>query len=156
MRQRVPNAEFHIYGDGPEKSKLVHLTEQLGLTGSVRFFGFLPLDQVAEVIANSDLGIVPKRANSFGNEAYSTKIMEFMSQGVPVVVSRTKIDSFYFDDTVVQFFASGDIQSMTDAMMKVIEDKALREGLIKHGYEYAGRNSWASRKKDYFDLVDSL
>ena len=87
MRQRVPNAEFHIYGDGPEKSKLVHLTERLGLMGSVRFFGFVPLDQVAEVIANSDLGIVPKRANSFGNEAYSTKIMEFMSQGVPVVVS---------------------------------------------------------------------
>lgn len=156
VRQRVPNAEFHIYGDGTEKSALVHLTERLGLTGSVKFFGFLPLDQIADVIANSDLGVVPKRANSFGNEAYSTKIMEFMSQGVPVVVSRTKIDSFYFDDTVVQFFASGDIQSMTDAMMRAIEDKTLREGLIKHGYEYADRNSWDSRKKDYFDLVDSL
>jgi glycosyltransferase involved in cell wall biosynthesis len=82
--------------------------------------------------------------------------MEFMSQGVPVVVSRTKIDSFYFDDTVVQFFTSGDIQSLTDAMMRVIEDKAQRESLIQHGCEYADRNSWASRKWDYFNLVDSL
>ena len=79
-----------------------------------------------------------------------------MSQGVPVVVSRTKIDSFYFDDTVVQFFESGDVQSLTDAMMRVIEDKVLREGLIKRGYEYADRNSWTTRKNDYFDLVDSL
>jgi len=156
VRQRVPNAEFHIYGEGTERAKLVHLTERLGLTECVRFFGYVPLEQMAEVIANADLGVVAKRANSFGNEAYSTKIMEFMSQGIPAVISRTKIDSFYFNDSVVQFFTSGDIQSLTNAMMRVIEDKARREDLIKHGYEYAVRNSWASRKKDYFDLVDSL
>jgi len=156
VRERVPNAEFHIYGDGTERAKLVRLTERLGLMDCVKFFGYLPLEQIAEVMANADLGVVPKRANSFGNEAYSTKIMEFMSQGVPVVISRTKIDSFYFDDSVVEFFTSGDIQSLTDAMMSVIENKARRENLIKRGYEYVGRNSWALRKKEYFDLVDSL
>ena len=133
VKQRVPNAEFHIYGDGTERAKLMRLTERLGLTDCVKFFGYLPLEQIAEVMANADLGVVPKRANSFGDEAYSTKIMEFMSQGVPVVISRTKIDSFYFDDSVVEFFTSGDIQSLTDAMMRVIEDKARRENLIKNG-----------------------
>src|SRR5579872_5986845 len=156
VKAKVPTAEFHIYGGGPEKSKLVQLTERLGLTESVRFFEFLPLDQMADVIANSDLGIVPKRGNSFKNEAYSTKIMEFMSQGVPVVLSRTRIDSFYFDDSIVQFFASGDVESMTDAMIRVIQDRKLRESLINNAYEYADRNSWALREKDYFDLVDSL
>jgi hypothetical protein len=29
--------------------------------------------------------------------------MEFMSVGVPVVVSSTKIDRFYFNDSVVHF-----------------------------------------------------
>jgi glycosyltransferase involved in cell wall biosynthesis len=82
--------------------------------------------------------------------------MEFMSQGVPVVISRTKIDSYYFDDSVVEFFTSGDIHSLTDSMMNVIEDKARREELIRNGYEYVSRNSWASRERDYYDLVDSL
>ena len=58
-------------------------------------------------MSGADLGIVPKRANSFGNEAYSTKIMEFMSLGVPMVVSDTKSDRYYFDDSVVRFFESG-------------------------------------------------
>jgi|HubBroStandDraft_4_1064222.scaffolds.fasta_scaffold01521_4 glycosyltransferase involved in cell wall biosynthesis/peptidoglycan/xylan/chitin deacetylase (PgdA/CDA1 family) len=156
VKQRVPNAEFHIYGDGTERAKLVRLTEQLKLTECVKFFGYLPLEQIAEVMSNADLGVVPKRANSFGNEAYSTKIMEFMSQGVPVVISRTKIDSFYFDNSVVEFFTSGDIQSLTDAIMRVVEDKARREELIRHGYEYVDRNSWASKERDYYDLVDSL
>ena len=69
----------------------------------------------ARHLANADLGVVPKRADSFGNEAYSTKIMEFMSLGVPVVVSSTKIDRFYFDDSVVRFFESGNADALATA-----------------------------------------
>ena len=156
VRKKVPNAEFHIYGQGNMEADLVQLTDRLGLNGRVKFFGGASLDRIADVIANADLGVVPKRADSFGNEAYSTKIMEFMSQGVPVVVSRTKIDTFYFNDRVVHFFKSGDPQAMANAMVEVIEDKPLREALITGGYAYATRHGWDMRKKEYLELVDSL
>ena len=58
-------------------------------------------------MANADIGIVPKRNDSFGNEAFSTKILEFMSLSIPVVISSTRIDRHYFNDTVVRFFESG-------------------------------------------------
>jgi glycosyltransferase involved in cell wall biosynthesis len=41
---------------------------------------------------NADLGVVPKRNDPFGDEAFSTKILEFMAMGVPVIVSETRID----------------------------------------------------------------
>jgi glycosyltransferase involved in cell wall biosynthesis len=159
IKDKVPNAEFHLYGvagGGSMQDELITLASQLDLNGRVKFHASLPIDQVADVIANADLGVVPKRADSFGNEAYSTKIMEFMSQGVPVVVSQTKIDSFYFNDTVVRFFTSGDDQAMANAMLEVIADKTLRTGLIAKGYEYVANHSWDVRKKDYLDLVDTL
>jgi len=156
LKDKVPNAEFHIYGGGPMEGELVRLTKELGLEERVKFCGGRPLDQIADVVANADLGVVPKRADSFGNEACSTKIMEFMSQGIPVVVSRTKIDTYYFNDREVRFFPSGDSQAMADAMLDVIQDKALRESLIAGGYEYVEQNSWEKRKRDYLRLVDSL
>ena len=156
FKQKVPNTEFHLYGGGNSKAELLRLVDRLGLNGSVRFFDSVDLDQIANVIANADLGVVPKRADSFGNEAYSTKIMEFMSQGVPVVASRTKIDSFYFDETVLRFFPSGDSTAMADAMLEVIEQRGLREALIAAGHQYVDRHSWDGRKKDYLTLVDSL
>ena len=107
-------------------------------------------------MANSDLGVVPKRADGFGNEACSTKIMEFMSQGVPVIASRTKIDTYYFDDADVRFFPSGDVQGLADAMLELIRSKDLRDSLSARGKQYVAENSWDVRKQDYFDLVDSL
>lgn len=152
----MPNAELHLYGGGPAKDDLVRLASQLGLSEKVKFLGSVSLSAVPDVIANADLGIVPKRANSFGNEAYSTKILEFMSQGVPVVASRTKIDTYYFDDSVVKFFESGNAEAMADAMLQVMNDSTLRTGLIANGYEYVARHCWDQKRKEYLDLVESL
>jgi glycosyltransferase involved in cell wall biosynthesis/peptidoglycan/xylan/chitin deacetylase (PgdA/CDA1 family) len=158
VKRQIPRAEFHIYsGSGGDiKPNLKKLVERLSLEESVKFYRGVPLHEMAQLIANADLGVVPKRADSFGNEAFSTKIMEFMSQGVPVVVSRTKIDAFYFEEGVVHFFRSGDSQEMAKAMLDVINDPDLRESLVKRGYEYVERNGWAHKKREYLDLIDSL
>ncbi|MFA6563353.1 MAG: glycosyltransferase family 4 protein [Verrucomicrobiia bacterium] len=152
----MPNAEFHIYGDGNMKEAWVDLCEKLGLSDKIRFFKPLPVRQIAEIMANSDLGVVPKRADSFGNEAYSTKIMEFMSLGIPVVVSKTRIDQHYFNDSIVSFFESGDRDGLAEAALRVLRDGELRRAMVKRASEYAVQNSWQSRKADYLKLVDSL
>src|SRR5262249_1614065 len=95
-------------------------------------------------------------ADSFGNEAYSTKIMEFMSLGVPVVISRTRIDQFYFDDSVVRFFESGNPEALAKAMLDLISDPDGCRAMVPRASMYAARNNWETRKKDYLALVDSL
>jgi glycosyltransferase involved in cell wall biosynthesis len=152
----VPNAEFHIYGDGNMKRTLMALVTELGLDGKVLFFNPLPVNQVAEIMANADLGVVPKRADSFGNEAYSTKIMEFLSLGIPVVVSNTKIDRFYFDDSVVRFFQSGNETALAEAMLEVMRETDLRRKLVQNSRDYVSRNSWDTKRQEYLDLVDAL
>jgi glycosyltransferase involved in cell wall biosynthesis len=154
--RRLPQTEFHIYGSGNIKPELVALAAQLGLVEKVRFFQPLPIHQIVEVMANADLGVVPKRADSFGNEAYSTKIMEFMSLGIPLVVSRTKIDTYYFNDSVVRFFESGNSEALAEGILEVLENQDLRHRLVHQSHQYVERHGWAGRKDDYLGLVDSL
>ena len=153
---QLPLAEFHIYGDGNMKATLVRLVSELGLQEEVRFFPTLPVRQVADIMANADLGIVPKRADSFGNEAYSTKIMEFMALGIPVVVSSTKIDRYYFNDSVVRFFESGNPDALAETIVDVLSHPEQRQEMIARAFDYAARYSWAIRKEEYFQLVDAL
>lgn len=152
----LPTAELHIYGNGNMKPSLLALTQELALTDKVKFFPPVALQEIVPIMANADVGVVPKRADSFGNGAYSTKIMEFMSLGVPVVVSRTQIDQFYFNDSVVHFFDSGDIASLADALLDVLRDSRRKQQLVEAGLRYAESNGWGSRKHDYLRLVDSL
>jgi glycosyltransferase involved in cell wall biosynthesis len=156
ISSEMPHAEFHIYGEGSMKNELVSLADELGLGGKVLFFNPLPVREIAEVMANADIGVVPKRADSFGNEAYSTKIMEFLSLGVPMVVSSTKIDRYYFHHSVVRFFESGNHAALADAALEVLRDDELRERMITNGLAYAEANSWNRRKVHYLRLVDSL
>lgn len=156
VREHVPAAELHIYGGGHEAEALMQLTRQLKLEDVVLFRGSAPLEEIATLIANADVGVVPKRADSFGNEAYSTKIMEFMSQGVPVVASRTRIDTFYYDESEVLFFPSGDVRALADAIVEVSRNPELRERLRAAGGRYVQRHGWAAKKREYLDLVDSL
>jgi len=155
-RARLPEAQFHIYGDGNMKPQLVQLAQELGLNGSVRFESPRPLREIAEIMAAADLGVVPKRADSFGNEAYSTKIMEFMSVGVPVVIADTKIDRFYFNEGVVRFFPSGNADSLAEAMCELLSNPRLSQRQAAAATEYAARHCWSSRAPEYLRLVDGL
>jgi glycosyltransferase involved in cell wall biosynthesis len=151
----LPKAEFHIYGEGNMKDEWMALTRELGLEKHIYFFKPLPLHEIAEKIANADVGLVPKLADSFGNEAYSTKIMEFMSQGVPVVASRTKIDTFYFNDSQIAFFESGNAEDLAQKMIRVFQDRACADRLAANGLAYVARNNWDSKKGEYFAIVDN-
>ena len=153
---RVPEAEFHIYGDGSVKGNLVNLAQSLNLNRKVRFFEPVPLRQIARIMAQADLGVVPKRADSFGNEAYSTKIMEFMSLGVPVIVSSTKIDRYYFNDSVVRFFESGNEEALAEAMLELMCNARKRQEMVARALEFVEQNSWDKHKARYLGLVDDL
>ncbi|WP_150107290.1 glycosyltransferase [Pedosphaera parvula] len=154
--KQIPEAEFHIYGDGNMQAELQELSRSLGLEEKVRFFKPLPVLKIAEVMSAADVGVVPKRADSFGNEAYSTKIMEFMSVGVPVVISATKIDRYYFDDAVVKFFESGNSNALAKALVEVLQNQGLRQQMAAAASAYAARHSWEIAKTEYLKLVDSL
>jgi glycosyltransferase involved in cell wall biosynthesis len=154
---QIPNAEFHIYGEGAGKPDLIALVKELGLGGKVTFGGFLPTNEIAEVMAQSDLGVEPKRStSSFSNEAASTKILEFMAVGVPVIVSDTTIHKYYYDDSIVLFFESNNESSLAERILLLSRDNELREQLVSKATAHSKINSWAERKHQYLFLMDCL
>jgi glycosyltransferase involved in cell wall biosynthesis/peptidoglycan/xylan/chitin deacetylase (PgdA/CDA1 family) len=156
IKDQAPETEFHIYGRGPEKKKLERLIAELGLENRVFIKETVPIEQIAHVMANADLGIIPKRNDPFGGEAFSTKILEFMSLGVPVIVSETKIDKFYFNDSVLKFFKPEDANDLAQCMLSLRNDKDLRDRLCENAQKFVENYSWEKKKQEYLGLVDSL
>ena len=156
IASRVPHADFHIYGEGPLKQDLVTLVKQLNLEKRVLFHKPVALREMARIIEAADLGIVPKRSDNFGNEAFSTKILEFMAVGVPVLVADTLVDKYYFDDSVVRFFEAGNEQDLASCMLELIQNPDKRRLQAEQATRFIDKNDWTSRKHEYLDLVDGM
>jgi glycosyltransferase involved in cell wall biosynthesis len=156
LRDHVPGLRFLIIGDGPEREALRRLIAERKLEDRVSLTGLIPLEQVAEIMSRIDLGVVPKRKEGFGDIAFSTKIMEFMAIGVPVLATLTRIDEFYFNDRLVQFFESGNAREMADKILDLIESPQRMAELRRNCSDFIAANNWNVKQEEYFSLVDAL
>ncbi len=157
IANQMPEAEFHIYGEGPAKPSLIKLANELEMRDRVLFHDFLPSNEIARVMAATDLAIEPKRATSaFSNEALSTKILEFMALGVPVIACRTRIHAYYYDDSVIQYYENDDESQLAEQILRLRSDSQLRCRLVANAKKYVRDNTWDARKHEYLQLVDSL
>lgn len=157
VQGQMNDAEFHIYGEGPAKESLIGLAADLGVSDRVIFHGLLPTEQIVQVMANTDLAIEPKRAaSSFGNEALSMKIFEFMALGVPLIVSRTKIHQYYYSDSLVKYYDGDSADQLAATILLLRRDANLREQQIANALRYVAANNWKVEKGQYLQIVDSL
>ena len=156
IKEQAPEAELHIYGRGDQVTKLRELAAELGVQGKMVFRDVIGISDIAGVMENADLGVVPKRTDGFGNEAFSTKVLEFMTLGVPVVVPDSAIDRYYFNDRVVTFFKGNDAASLAESMLRMIREPARRAAQVAQADEFIKTFDWAQRKTEYVELVDRL
>ncbi len=156
ITSKVPEAEFHIYGRGSELELLKELVHSKGLEDRILFRSPLPIESIAEIMSNADLGIIPKRNDPFGGEAFSTKSLEFMSLGIPVVMSATKIDKYYFDDSVVRFFEPENPGSLASAMHEMIVNEKIRKEYTKNALKFVEEFSWGEKQQEYLGILNRL
>jgi glycosyltransferase involved in cell wall biosynthesis len=155
IEKQMPDAEFHIYGEGPAKPGLMALAQELNQQ-RVFFHDFLPSVEIAQVMAKADLAIEPKRTNSaFSNEALSTKILEFMSLGVPVIACRTRIHYYYYDDSIIQYYENDDDAQLAQQIVRLRQDPYRRAALVENAKRYVKANTWNACKHEYLELVDA-
>lgn len=155
-KEKAPNIELHIYGEGSAKSELQKQIVDLQLSDKVFLRSPLPLRNIAVVMANADLGIVPKRNDSFGGDAFSTKILEFMALGLPVVVAGTRVDQYYFNETLLRFFKAGDVNDLARVMLDAYFNRELNNQLASRALTFAYQHSWDTKKYDYLNLINQL
>jgi glycosyltransferase involved in cell wall biosynthesis len=157
IASQMPESEFHIYGEGAAKLSLIDLARELQVQDRVIFHDFLSSREIARVMADTDLAVEPKRATSaFGNEALSTKILEFMALGVPIVASRTKIHAYYYNDSLVEYYDDDDETALAASILALRNDPNRRRDLARRAREHAAENNWQVNKRGYLLLVDSM
>ena len=158
-RKAIPNFRLAVYGlsgDAGYVEYLERLVEELHVGDCVAFHGAVSHRELNEVYARSDVGVVPKRGGIFSSEAFSTKIFDFMAVGLPPVVSRTRIDEYYFDESCILFFEPENHEHLAQRIIELYRHPERRTSIAAKGRAYIDENNWAVKKAAYLGIVRGL
>jgi len=144
---KLPGLHFIIVGDGPYRSTLEHLVEDLKLTDQVHFLG--SQNDVRPYLCAGDLNMVLSRG-----EASSISLLEGLACGLPAVTSSHPP----FDELLRQDWGvcvnEEDTSQVVDGVFRLLMDKqALRSMGITGRQMVIKSHNWDSIAGQYIQLI---
>jgi glycosyltransferase involved in cell wall biosynthesis len=156
LKEEIDNLRVYIVGDGEDTDRLHSLCEQLGHTDLVEFTGHLPLSQVKEIIANSDIGLVPLMSSPWAELCQPNKLFEYIAMKKPVMVSRLRAIESILDETCVMYFQPGNPEDLARCVLDIYNHPNKGGKLTENAYNRYQRIKWQKTKKLYLDVVGGL
>lgn len=124
---KLDNVYFLLAGDGEELEKYKKLSQSLGLNDRVRFLGWR--NDRAALLNIADVCVLPSRYEPFG-----TVIAESWHANVPLVATKADGAKQYVTNNVDGLLCEiDDSDKLADNIKSVLDDKNLRDNLIKNG-----------------------
>ena len=134
VRERHPDAVLVIAGEGPERTELERLGQELGLGESVRFPG--RAGDVAAWLQRAEVLVHPARWEGFG-----LVLLEAMLASLPVVATRVSaIPEIVVDGETGLLVPANDSVALAAALGHVLDDPALARQLAEAGLARARRD----------------
>jgi glycosyltransferase involved in cell wall biosynthesis len=152
----VPGLKLKILGSGNRLPRLTELAQQLGVEKQIEFLGRVAIDDVKKVLEGADVGISTHQAGEFGDLYFSTKILEFMSQGLPVISSRTKTIARYIPESAIFFFEPENVDDMVKQIVKIWNEPDTVSKKITNAMLLVQQYSWEKEKVKLLELYQKI
>ncbi|MFQ6102611.1 MAG: glycosyltransferase family 4 protein [Anaerolineae bacterium] len=148
VRERVPEARLLVVGKGlfGEEEELFRLAAQSGLTVThhvtrnafhvsrfthdVTYVGWVPSDALSTYFAQADVAIYPFDDTLVNRTKCAVKLRDLLAAGVPVVAEAVGQNQEYIRHGETGWLVDpGDVASFAEAVVRLLEDRQLRERL---------------------------
>lgn len=113
-----PNISLTLGGDGPMRSQLQKLVQDLDLTDRVKFTGMLSREQVLAEMATADAFVLSSRYETFG-----VVVIEALALGKPVIATRCGGPESIVRKEDGILIPVDDVDALATAMINMVENR---------------------------------
>lgn len=147
--QKTKNVRFVMAGSGDMMDAMIRLAAKRGIADRFHFTGFLRGKQVYEMLAESDVYVMPSVSEPFGISP-----LEAMEMGVPSIISIQSGCAEILTNVIKTDY--WDIDAMADAMHSLISYPALHHELRDRGIEEIHGITWEKAGKKVIDIYHKV
>ena len=132
----IPNIKIVIYGDGPERSYIRGLIDQMSLQ-NIDLAGLITQEEVPEALMKSNVNLAILKYRSL-NDSIPSKLYEYMASGRPVILSADGEASRLIKKANSGFVVPvNDPLALANAIKNLYQSPELCRGLGENGRAYA-------------------
>lgn len=143
---KLPHFDFEFTGDMRNET----LKSRMQKYSNVKFFDPIKPNDVPELLATYDVGIIPYLVNDVNKNIYPLKINEYLAVGVPVVMNAfANLPEF---EGLVS--VATDKEDFVRKLIAETEDDT--EQYIRRRIDFASANSWESRTESFGNIIEKF
>lgn len=145
-----------VVGNGPLDEELKQ--QSLCIKEKVMFPGAKTHAELKTIYASADIFAAPSvTAENGDQEGLPTTIMEAMASGLPVVASNSGGISQLIKDGVNGLLCEEKcVWQITDNICSLLNDKNLRNSIIKNGYQTIKKYDYSSIANEYYKILEDI
>ncbi|MFZ0592689.1 MAG: glycosyltransferase family 4 protein [Bryobacteraceae bacterium] len=122
LRDRVPQLQVRVVGNGPERHRLRQLSSELNIEPALRWLGDVSADTLAAEYNGCDLFCLPSVQEGFG-----IVFLEAMAAGKPIVAARAAAVPEVVQRGIL--VDPGDPEALAEGILRLYRDTDLRRSL---------------------------
>jgi len=146
-----PNAYFVIAGDGPEKSNLLKLIDNLNIGNKIFLLGMIPYNDIPQIYNGADVFIFASQTETEG-----MIVPEAMSSGLPVLAVRDRVFEQFIQSGKDGFLVEKNEEVFNDHLDKLLKDDNLRSEMGKNARTKAETFSLDEVAKKFENLYKQI
>ncbi|MCB9451767.1 MAG: glycosyltransferase family 4 protein [Anaerolineaceae bacterium] len=139
-----------VGGRGWLEDTIYKTIQETGMDEFVRFTGFAEENDLPALYSGAVCCALPSLYEGFG-----IPVLEAMACGTPVVTSNISSLPEVAGDAGL-LVNPYDVEELTEALRRLIEDSALRNDLIQRGFAQAKRFTWAESARHLHDIYQGM
>lgn len=145
--QKTKNVRFVMAGSGDMMDAMIRLAAQRNIADRFHFTGFLRGKQVYEMLADSDVYVMPSVSEPFGISP-----LEAMEMGVPSIISKQSGCAEILTNVIKTDY--WDVDAMADAMHALVSYPAFHDYLRVKGIEEIHGITWEKAGQKVIDIYN--
>ncbi|MBT18397.1 hypothetical protein CMK17_00120 [Candidatus Poribacteria bacterium] len=148
------NADFRIQivGDGPYRSELVKLAENLNVSDKIDFLGSIDYANLPQKYHEADIFTLCSLA-----EGMPLVVLEAMGTGLPIIASQVQgITDLVKIGINGELFDPGNVNQLVKHLVRLIDDGKRRVKMGKKSTELAQGYGWENIAQSYLELYKKV
>lgn len=141
---KIPNFRLWIIGSGSYLAHLKEQVESLGISRSVKFFGWKKQDELLKLVSQSDYAIIPHIRSPHTDATLPHKIFQYMYAGIPILSSDCKpLKRILTETGTGKCFEDRNVESLSKTFLE------LHKETLKVGRNIENGQKWVREKYNW-------